>query len=112
MQARNPARGTEPWEAKLSDEKPGETPDIYCNSVQLGVSPYDLMIELQRRPPVIGGDAKLMHVGTVRMSLEHAKVLGIMLRKALKNYEDQTGRPIPMHPELLENLGISEAEDW
>lgn len=96
----------------MAEEKHDEIPDIYCNSVQLGISPYDLMIELQRKPPILAGEVKPVPVGTVRMSLEHAKVMAIMLTKALKGYEHQTNRQIPMHPELLKNLGISEAEDW
>lgn len=96
----------------MSDEKSEETPDIYCDSVQMSISPYDLMIELQRRPPVIGGEVKPVRVGTIRMSLEHAKVFAIILGKTLKGYEDQTGSAIPMHPDLLKQLGISKAEDW
>ena len=98
-------------EVKLPDEKPDEVPDIYCDGVQMGLTPYDVMIELQRRPPVLGGEGKPARVGTIRMSLEHAKVFAIMLRKNLKAYEDATG-PIPMHPELLKQLGISKQEDW
>ena len=94
-----------------SENKPEEVPDIYCDGVQMGLTPYDVMIELLRRPPVLGGDVKPLRVGMIRMSLEHAKVFAIMLRKNLKNYEDTTGS-IPMHPDLLKQLGISKAEDW
>ena len=46
------------------------------------------------------------------MSLEHAKVFAIMLRKHLKGYEDQTGGLICVHPNVLQDLGISREEDW
>lgn len=95
----------------MSDEKCDELPDIYCDSVQMGLTPYDVMIELQRRPPVLDINEKAVRVGTIRMSLEHAKVLAIILRKNLKSYEDSTGQ-IPMHPDLMKELGISKAEDW
>lgn len=95
----------------MADEKHDEIPDIYCDSVQMGLTPYDVMIELLRRPPVLGAEGKPVRVGTIRMSLEHAKVFAIMLRKNLKSYEDTTG-PIPMHPNLIKELGISKAEDW
>lgn len=95
----------------MPDEKPGEVPDIYCDGVQMNLTPYDVMIELQRRPPVLGPEAKPVRVGTLRMSLEHAKVFAIMLRKNLKAFEDATGK-IPMHPELMKQLGISKEEDW
>ena len=95
----------------MPDEKPDEVPDIYCDGVQMGLTPYDVMITLLRRPPVPGAEGKPVRVGTIRMSLEHAKVFAIMLRKHLKTYEDTTGQ-IPMHPDLMKELGISKAEDW
>ena len=105
---------TKALEVELSDEKPDEAPDIYCDGVQIGSTPFDIMIELQRRPPGLPtpADAKPVRVGTVRMSLEHAKVFAIVLTKNLKGYEDQTGQAIPMHPDLARQLGISKAEDW
>lgn len=99
----------------MPDEKPDEMPDIYCDGVGMNLTPYDVMITLLRRPPAPGVEGKPegppVRVGTIRMSLEHAKVFAIMLRKNLKGYEDTTG-PIPMHPELMKQLGISRAEDW
>ena len=98
----------------MSDEKLNEeAPDIYCDGVQIGLTPFDVMIELQRRPAGLPtpADAKPVRAGTIRMSLQHAKVFAIMLRKNLKAYEDTTGK-IPMHPELLKHLGISKEEDW
>ena len=103
-----------PWRSTLSDEKSEGIPDIYCDGVQMGMTPFDMMIWLLQRPPGVGGpgtEVKPIHVGTIRMSLEHAKVFAIMLRKNLKQYEDQTGQ-IPMHPDLMQKLGISKAEDW
>ena len=98
----------------MAEEKHEEIPDIYCDGVKMGMTPFDMMIWLLQRPPSIGTqgtEVKPIHVGTIRMSLEHAKVFAIMLRKNIKEYEDQTGQ-IPMHPDLMRNLGISKAEDW
>jgi hypothetical protein len=97
----------------VADEKVPATPDIYCNAVQMGISPYDLTIELQLNSPPKEKEAlEGVVVGKVRMSLEHAKVFAIMLRKHLKGYEDQTGGAIRVHPDLLKELGISREEDW
>ena len=97
----------------MADEKVDETPDIYCNGVEMGISPYDLTIELQLNSPPKGGDKQAAAlVGKVRMSLEHAKVFAIMLKKQLRNYEEQTGGLIRVHPELLKGLGVSKEEDW
>ena len=97
----------------MAEEKHDEIPDIYCNGVQMGISPYDLTIELQLNSPPKEGEKQVAAlVGKVRMSLEHAKVFAIMLRKHLRGYEDQAGGPIRVHPEFLKGLGISREEDW
>lgn len=97
----------------MADEKVVEIPDIYCNGVEMGISPYDLTIELQLNSPPKGSEAQAPDVvGRVRMSLEHAKVFAIILKKHLKGYEDQTGGFIRVHPDLLKGLGVSKEEDW
>ena len=99
----------------MADEKVDEIPDIYCNGVEMGISPYDLTIELQLNSPAKGSEKQVpkpVVVGRVRMSVEHAKVFAIILKKNLKTYEDQTGGLIRVHPELLKDLGVSREEDW
>lgn len=97
----------------MPDEKVREVPDIYCNAVEMGISPYDLTVELQLNSPTKGDEAQgPVLVGRVRMSLEHAKVFAIMLTRTLKTYEAQTGGPIRLHPEFMNSLGISKEEDW
>ena len=97
----------------MAEGKVDEIPDIYCNGVEIGISPYDLTIELQLNSPSKGNEKnEPTLVGKVRMSLEHAKVFAILLQKNLRTYEDRTGGPIRVHPELLKNLGVSKDEDW
>ena len=77
---------TKALEVKLPDEKPeGEVPDIYCDGTQMGLTPYDVMIFLLRRPADPSKQNEPVRVGTLRMSLEHAKVFAIILRKNLQN---------------------------
>ena len=90
------------------EEKIEEAPDIYCDGTAMAMTPYDVMIHLLRRPSDPGEPVR---VGTLRMSMEHAKTFAIMLRKNLKGYEDQAGK-IPLHPNLMKELGISKEEDW
>jgi hypothetical protein len=45
------------------------------------------------------------------MSLEQAKVLAMMLRRNLKNYEREQGLEIALPPQLYAQLGIAR-EDW
>jgi hypothetical protein len=93
------------------EEKIEEAPDIYCDGTEMAMTPYDVMIHLLRRSSDPSKQAEPVRVGTLRMSMEHAKVFAIVLRKNLKAYEDQAGQ-IPMHPDLMKELGISKPEDW
>ncbi len=51
-------------------------------------------------------------VCNVRVSVEHAKVLAILLKRQVKQYEAQLGENVPLHPQLYTQLGISKQEDW
>src|SRR6266581_2555776 len=94
-----------------------QLPDIYCDGVNVMVSPFDLILQLTQRVPAPppgqgqkGEPAKA--VANVRMSLEHAKVMAILLRKVLKQHEDQQKAPINLHPQICDAMGISVQEDW
>jgi hypothetical protein len=94
----------------MADES--TVPDIYCDSVQIGITGYDLMIELQKRAANLNATDAPVRVATVRMSHEHAKVLAIMLARNLHEYESASGSVIPIHPALRQTLGLSKSEDW
>lgn len=87
-------------------------PDIYCDSVQVLVSPFDAILDLKQKSPTVGSTEPPKTVAYVRMSLEHAKVFAIMLRKIIKQHEDQQGSPIILHPQVYQQLGLSPQEDW
>ena len=89
-----------------------QPPDIYCDSIQIMLSPFDVIMQLTQRAPLIGTTEPPSVVGNVRMSLEHAKVTAILLRKVLKQHEDQQGAPITLHPQVYQQLGLSPQEDW
>jgi hypothetical protein len=89
-----------------------EPTDIYCDSVQINMGPFDVLLHLSQRPPAIGLTMPPKTVGCVRMSLEHAKVLTIMLRKTLKQHEENQGSPISLMPQVYQQLGLSPQEDW
>jgi hypothetical protein len=46
------------------------------------------------------------------MSLEHAKVMAIILRKQLKQFEEQLGAEIALPLQVYQQLGVSPKEDW
>ncbi|MFH1140450.1 MAG: hypothetical protein V1724_02005 [Chloroflexota bacterium] len=87
------------------------TPDVYCDGMQIQVSPFGIILQLTQIPPT-PGTVPPKSVAYVRMSLEHAKVVAIVLRRVLKQHEDTQGGAIVLHPQLYQQLGISRQEDW
>lgn len=91
---------------------PEKTPDLYTDAVQIGLSPFGCVLAFALQPAGQTGGMPPQKLVNLRMSLEHAKVVSILLRKHLKNYEQSAGHEIPLHPQLLTQLGISRKEDW
>ena len=89
-----------------------ETPELYTDAVQIGVSPFGVTLAFAMQPAGQTGTLPPIKVCNLRMSLEHAKVLTILLRKHLKSFEGNMGADIPLHPQLIQQLGISKMEDW
>ncbi len=98
-------------EQRAISKDEGAIPDVYCDGVQIGVSPFGLVLNLTQSPPT-PGTQQPKTAAFVRMSLEHAKVMAIMLRKILKQTEDQQGGPIVLHPQIYTQMQISRQEDW
>jgi hypothetical protein len=91
---------------------PMDVPEFYCDGTQIGLSPYTAILSLTKQPAGQDRTVPPIKVAIVRMSLEHAKVMSIILRKQLKNYEAQTGVEIQLPKDLYQQLGISKQEDW
>ena len=89
-----------------------QIPDVYCDAAQVNLSPMDAVLLLSKRSPNIGTTAPATPVAYVRMSLEHAKVLAIILRKILKDYEEKLGSQIQLPLTVYQQLGLSHQEDW
>ncbi len=87
-----------------------QVPDLYADAVQIGLGPFGIVLMLGMQAGQPG--APQVRVANVRMSLEHAKVLSILLKRQLKQFEEQMGEDIPLHPQLYTQLGISKTEDW
>lgn len=89
-----------------------EVPDIYCDGMQLGLSPFTAILSLTTQPAGQGGVKAPMPVANIRMSLEHAKIMAIILRKQLKHWETQMGVEIAIPQEVYRQLSLSKQEDW
>jgi hypothetical protein len=87
-------------------------PEVYSDGVEFAVSPYTVTLSFTMAPVGRGATAAPIHVANVRMSLEHAKILAIMMRKNLKGVEDQLGSKIVLPQAIYQQLGISPQEDW
>lgn len=87
-------------------------PEVYADGVQFGLSPFTAIMQFTMQPAGQTGTLPPIKVAVVRMSLEHAKVMAIILRRQLKSYEENLGQPIPLAPQLYQQLGISRQEDW
>jgi hypothetical protein len=91
-----------------------EIPDIYTDQMQVttGVFGVNITFALTEPHPVSGGTPRSAEPQVrVRMSLQHAKVIAMLLRRQLKNYEAQTGTDIQIPQNVYASLGIPE-EDW
>jgi hypothetical protein len=62
-------------------------------------------------PPSPGTPPKSERQATVRMSLEHMKVMSFIMQRSVKQYEAQTGTTIQIPMQMLNQMGIS-LEDW
>ncbi|MPZ98299.1 MAG: hypothetical protein GEU80_03005 [Dehalococcoidia bacterium] len=87
--------------------------DEYADSFQMSVNAYGVSLLFQRSPGVPSNPGQVIHepLGVVRMSLEHAKVMSMIMRRQLKKFENESGFKVAIRREVLNNLQLSE-EDW
>ncbi len=89
-----------------------DAPVLYSDGIQVGISPFTVTLGFTVAPPAQPGHQVPTPVATIRMSLEHAKVMAILLRKQLKQFEEQLGNEISLPPQVYQQLGVSPKEDW
>jgi hypothetical protein len=89
-----------------------EVPEFYVDQFTVTAGTYGLTMTFGLTPPhpAPGQAAPSREVARLRMSLEHAKVMAMILRRQLKRYEEEMA-PINIPMKLSANLGIS-PEDW
>ena len=85
---------------------------IYTDGVQVGCAPFTIALIFTVSASPARGAQPPQTVADLRMSPEHAKVMAMILRRQLKDFEEQLGRPIPVHPQVMKQLGLSPTEDW
>ena len=85
---------------------------LYSDGIQVGISPFTVTLGFTVAPQAQPGTQVPIPVATIRMSLEHAKVMAIILRKQLKQFEQQLGQEIALPHQVYQQLGLSPKEDW
>jgi hypothetical protein len=91
-----------------------EPVDIYSDSFQINTGPYGCTLNFMlspSTPPAPGKSPQPDTLATVRMSLEHLKLMTFVLRRQVMLHEQQTGINIQLPTQVLHSLSIS-ADDW
>lgn len=88
-------------------------PDIYTDAFRFTVGPYGVAFTFGTNipHPTPGQVLPAKDSLVLRMSLEQAKVLAMLLRRNLKSYELQNKLDIALPSQLYAQLGIAQ-EDW
>ena len=88
--------------------------DIYSDQFQINIGPYGCVLNFSAsdpQPPPPGAPPHAQRLASVRMSLEHLKIMTYILRRQLVDYERRTGTRIQLPVEVINGLQIGR-EDW
>ncbi len=88
--------------------------DVYSDQFQINLGPYGSSLNFMvsdPTPPAPGSATPARRLATIRMSLQHLKVMTFILRKQISAMESQTGVKAEVPVELLNSLRTSR-EDW
>jgi len=88
-------------------------PEFFVDAVRFTANPFGVSFTfgVNTPHPSPGKVTPAKDSLVLRMSLEHAKVLAMMLRRNLKHYEQENHLEIPLPTQLYTQLGIAR-EDW
>lgn len=88
-------------------------PEFYVDKSTVTISPFGAALSFGLNPPHPSPGQQQSAPDTVRlrMSLEHAKLVSMLLRRQLKLFEEQMGAKINMPSQVYNSVGLSQ-EDW
>jgi hypothetical protein len=95
-------------------EEAKEIPDIYVDQMRVttGVYSVNITFGLGEPHPTQGGIARSVDEKVrLRMSLQHAKIMTMILRRQIKQYERESGTEIQIPANVYTGLGVAQ-EDW
>lgn len=88
--------------------------DEYVDQITMGVNAYGIILNFRKTSaiPVAPGTSPIaVDVGSIRMSLEHFKVMAYLLKRQVNEVESQFGITIPLPPQVMNAMKIA-PEDW
>jgi hypothetical protein len=91
-----------------------EATDVYCDQFQMNIGPFGSTLNFSLSsptPPAPGSPPQAERLATVRMSLEHMKVITFILRRQILEYERNSVVGVSLPSQLLNSLRIG-PEDW
>lgn len=89
-----------------------DLPEFYVDQFRMNLSPYGATLTLGLASPnPTTGQPQVNDTLLLRMSLEHMKVMAIIVKKNLKAYEEQMQSPINLPRQIMNQMGLSQ-EDW
>ncbi len=88
--------------------------DEYVDQFTIGGGPYGVILNLKKSsstPPAPGSSPQADDIGTIRMSLEHFKMMAFIIKRQVDDIERELGVEIPLPVKLMNALKIA-PEDW
>jgi len=88
--------------------------DIFSDQFQFNLGPYGCVLNFMITdplPPAEGKSPQNRRLATIRMTVEHLKVMTFLIHQQISLAETRTGVRIEIPDKLLDSLNISR-EDW
>ena len=86
--------------------------DVYADQVAVQLGPFGCALNFSISSPLAGpAGTPGQLVATVRMSLEHLKLMTFLLRRQLMQFEQTSGVQVQIPADVLNQLRIGR-EDW
>ena len=96
-------------EHQQPEDNYSEMTDDFSDVFQLHINPWSAVITFGRRATKPTEDNR--YTVRMRMPLQQAKALAVMLLRNIRSYEQETGADIDLPDEVLKVLKIA-PEDW
>jgi len=96
-----------------SQTKNSFIPDIYVDRVRTTLSTFGaaLSFGISEPHPENREESKIDELVTVRMSLQHLKIMLILMKKQLKEFEKANEFEVTLPKSVMDKLGLEE-EQW